>query len=234
MASEPLPANRRLAPPAAWVRWGGIALLLAGVVGLHASGLYRHLSWEAIRANVDAWQTGAQARPVLAVGVFLAAWLALTSLSMPASVLMLLAGALFGVRVGVPVSLFAGVAGGSVAFLTSRYLFRDWVQVRIGHRLRLLEAGLERDGAWYLLTLRLMPLVPYPVVNLCMALTSLPLRTFAVITGLGMVPSCLLYVIAGTHLASLERPEDALSPAVVATLAALAVLPVVLGRLLRR
>lgn len=236
MASEPLPAAdpRPVAPSAAWRRWGFVVLLLGGVVLLHASGLYRHLSWEAIRANLDDWQAAARSRPVLAVAAFLAAWLALTSVSMPASVLMLVAGALFGVRLGIGVVLLGGVGGGAIAFLTSRHLFRDWVRGRIGPRLSLLEAGLERDGVWYLLTLRLMPLVPYTLVNVGMALTAMPLRTFAAVTCLGLLPSCLLYVNAGTHLASLERPEDALSPAVVAALVALALLPALLGRLLRR
>lgn len=232
MASELIP--RRPVRRAVWLRPAAGLLLLLTLAGLHASGLFRSLGWDTLRAHLAGWQATADAAPALAAGAFLLAWLGLTALSMPAAPLLLLCGALFGLPLGLPVALISGACGAVSMFLASRYLFRDWVEDRFGARLRPLHAGVERDGAWYLLTLRLLPVVPYPLINLGMALTPMRLLPFVLCTVPGMLPACLLYVHAGTHLSRLERPEDVLSPTILLTLAALAVLPLVLRPLLRR
>jgi uncharacterized membrane protein YdjX (TVP38/TMEM64 family) len=225
-------------PPARGLPWGRallVVLFLAAVAGFYASGLYHNLSWQSVRGNLDAWQEQARRQPVAAVVVFFLAYVALTSLSLPAAGLMtLLGGALFGRALGLGVASLAATCGAAVAFLGSRYLFRDWVRRRLGHRLRAIDAGIHRDGAWYLFGLRLMPVFPYFLINLGMALTPMPLGTFVLVTWLGMVPNAFLYVNAGTELGRIAHPAEAFSPAVLGSLALAGVAPLVARWLARR
>ena len=125
----------------------------------------------------------------------------------------------------------AATVGGTLAFLCTRYLFRDWVRQRFGDRLATVNRGVERDGACYLLALRLVPFVPFFLVNLGMGLTPMRVRTFLWASLLGMVPGTFLYVNAGTELGRLTSPLGILSPNVLLSLTLLGVVPLVLRRL---
>lgn len=223
--------------PPARVVWSRL-LLLAVVVGLigafYALGGTRYLSWEAVKGGVDGWTAQAEAAPLLAVTVFFAVYVAVTALSLPVStVLGLLAGALFGRWLGTAVVSVASTLGATLAFLISRYLLRDWVRARVGTRLAVVERGVERDGAFFLFTLRLVPVFPFFLVNAAMGLTAMPAGTFAAVSWAGMLLGTFLYVNAGTALAEMESPRDALSPAVVGSLALLGLAPLVVRWLLR-
>ncbi|MFO0928306.1 MAG: TVP38/TMEM64 family protein, partial [Gemmataceae bacterium] len=223
--------------PPARVVWSRL-LLLAVVVGLigafYALGGTRYLSWEAVKGGVDGWAAQTEAAPLLAVTVFFAVYVAVTALSLPVStVLGLLAGALFGRWLGTAVVSAASTLGATLAFLISRYLLRDWVRARFGTRLAVVERGVERDGAFFLFTLRLVPVFPFFLVNATMGLTAMPAGTFAAVSWAGMLLGTFLYVNAGTALAEMESPRDALSPAVVGSLALLGLAPLVV-RWLRR
>lgn len=221
-------------PPSGSRRW----LLLAVVVGLmtafYALGGSRYLGWEAIKGSLDARVAQAEAAPLLAVLVFFTLYVAVTALSLPvATVLGLLAGALFGRWLGTAVVSLASTTGATLAFLISRHLLRDWVQARFAHRLVALNRGVERDGAFYLFTLRLVPAFPFFLVNLAMGLTTMRLATFAAVSWAGMLLGTFLYVSAGTALGQMESPRDLLAPAVLGSLALLGLAPLAVRLLLR-
>ncbi len=139
--------------------------------------------------------------------------------------LSLLAGALFGRWVGTAVVSVAATVGATVAMLAGRYVLQDWVQRRFGRRLAAVNRGVERDGAYYLLTLRLIPAVPYWLVNLGMGLTPIRVRTYVAASWVGMLPATFVYVNAGTELGRIESPRDVLSPGVLGALLLLACVP---------
>src|SRR5439155_628707 len=124
--------------------------------------------------------------------------------------------------------------GATFAFLMTRYLFHDFVQEHWGDRLRVIHRGLERDGAYYLFTLRLVPVSPFFVVNALMGLTRVPVRTYWWVTQLGMLPILMLGVFAGTNLSEIRQPSDILTLPILVSLALLGVVPLALRLLVTR
>jgi uncharacterized membrane protein YdjX (TVP38/TMEM64 family) len=218
----------------AWARWSlGALFALTIVAGYVVFGGY--VGWEAARTNVAAWQRQAQDAPLPTAALFFFVYATVTALSLPvATILGLVAGALFGRVVGTLLVSAASTIGATIAFLISRYLLHDWVQGKYAGRLRAVNAGITRDGAYYLFLLRLTPVVPFFLINLGMGLTPMRARTFAVTSWLGMLPGTFLYVNAGTALATIESPRDVVSPLVIVSLAALGVVPIALRKLLDR
>ena len=157
-------------------------------------------------------------------------YLLITALSLPGATVMTLAGgAIFGLWTGLLVVSFASSIGATLAFLVSRYLLRDWVQGRFGSSLEAINRGIEKDGAFYLFALRLVPAFPFFIINLVMGLMPIRTWTFYWVSQLGMLPGTLVYVNAGTQLARLESPSDILSLPLILSFALLALLPF-LGR----
>jgi pyruvate/2-oxoglutarate dehydrogenase complex dihydrolipoamide dehydrogenase (E3) component/uncharacterized membrane protein YdjX (TVP38/TMEM64 family) len=153
-------------------------------------------------------------------------YVAVVALSLPFAVWLTLGiGALFGFWAGLVIVSFASTIGATLAFLAARYLLRDWVQERFGDRLTGINRGLERDGAFYLFTLRLIPVVPFFAVNLLMGLSPLKARTFYWVSQVGMLAGTAVYVNAGTQLAQIDSLSGILSPAMLASFAALGVFP---------
>ncbi len=153
-------------------------------------------------------------------------YVAVTALSLPgAAILTLAAGAIFGLWRGTLIVSFASTIGASLAFLSSRYLLRDWVKARFGNRIAAIDRGIARDGAFYLLTLRLIPAFPFFLVNLAMGLTAMRLLTFALVSQAGMLLGTLVYVNAGTQLAAIESTRDILSPALIGSFVLLGLFP---------
>ncbi|MGC1487845.1 MAG: FAD-dependent oxidoreductase [Albidovulum sp.] len=180
-----------------------------------------------------------QAHPLFVAAVFFLAYVVVTALSLPLAVWMTLAvGALFGFGWGLLIVSFAASLGATLAFLASRYFLRDWVQARLGARLQTINDGIARDGAFYLFTLRLIPAVPFFVVNLLMGLTPIRAWVFYGVSQLGMLAGTAVYVNAGTQLAQLQSVSDILSPALILSFAALGVFPwiakFVIGAIKRR
>jgi pyruvate/2-oxoglutarate dehydrogenase complex dihydrolipoamide dehydrogenase (E3) component/uncharacterized membrane protein YdjX (TVP38/TMEM64 family) len=166
------------------------------------------------------------AHPAAAIAGYLAVYVLVTALSLPGAVILTLAGgALFGLWTGLVVVSFASTAGATLAFLAARYLLRDSVTRRFGARLDEVHRGIDRDGAFYLFTLRLVPLVPFFVINLVMGLTKMPARRFAWVSQLGMLPGTLVYVNAGTALGGLQSPSGIVSPQLLGAFMLLAVFP---------
>jgi uncharacterized membrane protein YdjX (TVP38/TMEM64 family) len=210
------------------------AVLLLAVGVFYALGLHRYLTWDYVRGHLDQAKSAADGYRWTALLIFFGVYVGVTALPLPAAtVLSLLAGALFGLGPGVAVVSLASTLGATLAMLSSRYVLRDAVERRFGSRLAPLHQGIERDGAFYLFTLRLVPAVPFFLVNLGMGLTRLPLRTFVWVSWLGMLPGTVVYVNAGTELGRINTPSDALTPGVLIALAALGLLPLVLRLSLR-
>ncbi|MBU0808266.1 MAG: TVP38/TMEM64 family protein, partial [Gammaproteobacteria bacterium] len=209
----------------------GLILALLGSFFVFDIGQYLNL--EALKAQQVALNTQVAEQPWLAAGLFFLAYVAVTALSLPGAALMtLLGGALFGLIEGFVLISFASTLGASLAMLSSRFLLRDWVQGRFGQRLASIDAGVEREGAFYLFALRLVPLFPFFLINLAMGLTRLPLRTYWWVSQLGMLPGTLVYVNAGRELGQLESLSGILSPGLLGAFVLLGVFPLIARKLL--
>jgi uncharacterized membrane protein YdjX (TVP38/TMEM64 family) len=174
---------------------------LASVAAFFILDLRQHLSldsFERQRAAIEAYR---DAHPAAAAAAFFAIYVAVTGLSLPgATILTLIAGAVFGLVWGVVIVSFASTLGATAAFLASRYLLRDWVQGRFGDKLKTINAGVEKEGAFYLFALRLVPAFPFFLINLVMGLTKMPTRTYFWVSQVGMLAGTIAYVYAGTQL----------------------------------
>ena len=172
----------------------------------------------------------AEHRAAFLLGYF-GVYIFVTTLSLPGAVVLTLAGgALFGFWLGAVIVSFASTIGATFACFVSRYLLREWVQKRLGDRLRTIHDGMKREGSFYLFTLRLIPVFPFFVVNLVMGLTRMPLRTFYWVSQLGMLPGTLIYVNAGKELAEIDSLSGILSPGLILSLALLGIFPLAARR----
>jgi uncharacterized membrane protein YdjX (TVP38/TMEM64 family) len=191
--------------------------------------------WDGFLTHRDELQALVQRHFALALALYFVVCVLAIAVSFPfAWVMTLGAGALFGLVWGVGVMSFATSAGATLAFLVSRYLFRDWARARVGRWMAAIDRGVSRSGGYYLFLLRLTPLVPFFVINLAMGLTRMRARTFWIVSQLGMLPGTTLYVYAGTELGRLRSPRDILSWPVLLAFTALAVLPLALRWVLPR
>ena len=234
MQTAPETTPIRPTPAGVWTRAGVVVLAVALVVAFYALGYDDYLTWDVIKENLHNWRATAQGSMPLSVILFFLAYVLATSLSLPVAFLLsILGGALFDWWVGLGVCSLASTAGAVISFLSSRYVLRDWVRRRFGPRLGPIDRGVERDGAWFLFSLRLTPVVPFFLINLGMGLTPMRLGTFALVSWLGMLPVKAVLVGAGTTLGTIERPQDILSPGVLTMLILLGAAPVGIRLLLR-
>lgn len=214
-----------------------IALLLGlAVLGWVAwrSGLLAELDLANLKARQAALQAWVDANPWLAAGGFFLAYVLVTAASIPGAAVMTLAGgALFGLLWGTVLVSFASTLGATLAFLVARFMLSAPLRARHGERLRGIDEGIARDGAFYLFTLRLVPLFPFFLVNLLAGLTRLRTWTYAWVSQLGMLPATIAYVFAGTQLARIEGPGDVLSPGLLGAFVLLGLLPLLMRWLQR-
>ena len=203
-----------------------VLVLLGALVAYFVFDLGQILSLENFKASQVDIVAAKDANPVLYVTGFFILYVAVTGLSIPgAAIMTLIAGALFGVLVGTIIVSFASTIGATLAFLSARFVLRDWVQGKFGERLRAIDEGLEKDGAFYLFTLRLIPVFPFFVINLLMGLTRIKTRTFFWVSQLGMLPATIVFVNAGTQISYIESTAGLLSPTLIASFVALALFP---------
>ena len=188
--------------------------------------LQQLLTLEKLKSQQETIVSYRNDHPLLAAAIYALVYIAVTGLSLPgASILTLAGGAVFGLIWGTLIVSFASSIGATLAFLAARFLFRDAVNARFGHQLKEIDAGVARDGAFYLFTLRLVPLIPFFVINLVMGLTVLKTRTFYWVSQVGMLAGTLVYVNTGTQLAKIESLSGILSPALIGSFALLGVFP---------
>ena len=204
-----------------------LTLVLIGAIAAYfIFDLGQYLSLENFKASQAEIVAAKDANPALYIAGFFLLYVAVTGLSIPgAAIMSLVAGALFGVVLGTLIVSFASTMGATLAFLSSRYLLRDWVQGKFGERLRAVDDGLEKDGAFYLFTLRLIPVFPFFVINLLMGLTRIKTGTFFWVSQIGMLPATIVFVNAGTQISRIESTAGLLSPTLIASFVALAFFP---------
>jgi pyruvate/2-oxoglutarate dehydrogenase complex dihydrolipoamide dehydrogenase (E3) component/uncharacterized membrane protein YdjX (TVP38/TMEM64 family) len=204
------------------------AALVAALVGFVAAGGPRYLTFENLKAQQASLQAAYAEHPWRAAIGFFTLYVAYTGLSLPgAALLTLVAGAVFGLLWGTLIVSFASSLGATIAFLAARFVLRDWVRRRFASRLAAIDRGVEREGAFYLFLLRLTPAAPFFLINLAMGLTPMRAATFYGVSQLGMLAGTLVYVNAGTQLASLTSPRDVLSWPLAAALLLLGIFPLV-------
>jgi pyruvate/2-oxoglutarate dehydrogenase complex dihydrolipoamide dehydrogenase (E3) component/uncharacterized membrane protein YdjX (TVP38/TMEM64 family) len=217
-------------------RWkkGLIVLGLGVLVGLFfALDLQQYLTLAELKARQETFQAYYGAHRLLTLSAYFLLYVAVTALSLPGATVMTLAGgALFGFWPALVVVSFASTIGATLAFLVSRFLLRDWVQSRFGERLKAVNAGVEREGAFYLFSLRLVPLFPFFVINLVLGLTPLPARTFYWVSQLGMLAGTAVYVNAGTQLGRIDRLGGILSPGLLLSFVLLGLFPLLAKKVL--
>jgi pyruvate/2-oxoglutarate dehydrogenase complex dihydrolipoamide dehydrogenase (E3) component/uncharacterized membrane protein YdjX (TVP38/TMEM64 family) len=207
-------------------RWLIAVIVVAAVAGLWLSGAGDALTLERLQARQAELQAWAAANLGPAILLFLAVYVLVTALSIPGAVIMTLAaGALFGLLLGTVLVSFASTIGATLAFLVARFLLRQPLRDRYGERLKTFDAGIERDGPFYLFTLRLVPLFPFFMINLLAGLTGLRTWTYFWVSQVGMLPGTVVYVYAGTQLARIESPSDVLSPGMIAAFALIGLMP---------
>jgi pyruvate/2-oxoglutarate dehydrogenase complex dihydrolipoamide dehydrogenase (E3) component/uncharacterized membrane protein YdjX (TVP38/TMEM64 family) len=207
-------------------RWW-LLLLLVLLGGLFfAFDLQGFIALESLKSSRDDLQQAYQAQPSRVLGYYAAVYILIAALSLPGATIMTLAGgAIFGLWVGIPVAVISASIGATFAFWMARYIFRDAVQRRFERRMAVIDDGIKRDGAFYLFTLRLVPLFPFFTINLLMGLTAIRTATFFWVSLLGMLGGTAVYVNAGTQLGSINSLSGILSPGLIGSLALLAVFP---------
>ncbi|MCP4340017.1 MAG: FAD-dependent oxidoreductase, partial [Desulfobulbaceae bacterium] len=203
-----------------------VLVIIGAVIGFFAFDLNQLLTLENIKSHQAEFQQWRDSAPALVSLLFFTAYVVITALSLPgAAIMTLAAGGLFGLAWGFVIVSFASTIGATLAFLVSRYLLRDSVQKRFGDRLGPLNKGIEREGAFYLFTLRLVPIFPFFLINILMGLTPIKTFTYYWVSQLGMLAGTVVYVNAGTQLAKIEGLSGILSPGLLFSFALLGVFP---------
>ncbi|MGA0941114.1 MAG: FAD-dependent oxidoreductase, partial [Burkholderiaceae bacterium] len=214
-------------------KWSLVGIILALLIGAFWFDLGQYASLDALKQNQTRMAEALAESPFTVVFSFSAVYVVVTALSLPGAVILTLAaGAWFGLVLGTLVVSVASTIGATLAMLSARYLLRDWVQRRWADRLAVIQKGLDRDGPFYLFSLRLLPMVPFFLLNLVMGLTQMRVRTYFWISQVGMLAGTVVYVNAGTALAKINQLSDVLSPGVWGAFALLAALPWILRRAL--
>ncbi|MDO9134551.1 FAD-dependent oxidoreductase [Hydrogenophaga sp.] len=205
-----------------------LAVVALGIAAFFVFDLGRFLSLEYLKQSQASFEALYASQPLKVSLVYFAIYVAATALSFPgAAIITLAGGAIFGLWWGTLLVSFASSLGATLAFLTSRFVLRDSIEAKFGNRLAEINRGIEKDGAFYLFTLRLIPVVPFFVINLVMGLTKMKALTFYAVSQIGMLAGTLVYVNAGTQLAQIDSLQGILSPALLGSFVLLGVFPLI-------
>lgn len=214
-----------------WV-WG---ILLIGIILTASIVLGPSLTLENAKLQQSLLNDYIQSHLISAAAIYFFSYLVITALSIPgAAVVTLLGAALFGFWLSLLLVSFASTLGATLAFLSSRFLLREWVQKRFGAKLETINRGMERDGAFYLFSLRLIPVFPFFLINLLMGLTTIKATRYYWVSQLGMLPGTAVYLNAGTQLAQIDSLAGIVSPSVLLAFALLGVFPLLMKWLLNK
>ncbi|AUI86221.1 TVP38/TMEM64 family protein [Vibrio azureus] len=204
----------------------GVLIILFIAVYLQFGHL---LTLEQVKQFHQDVQSDIQANFTLYSGFYFLFYILLTALSIPgAAVVTLLGAALFGFWWSVVLVSFASSIGATLAFLSSRYLLKEWVESKFDDKLHVINEGVAKDGAFYLLTLRLIPVFPFFLINLLMGLTSITVARFYLFSQLGMLPGTMVYLNAGTQLSEITSLSGLISPSILISLALLGLFPLII------
>ncbi len=203
-----------------------LGVIVAAIFSFFYFDLNNYLTLQGMKDSLDTFQSQIAQNPVLSIGVFFAIYVAVTALSLPgAAILTLAAGALFGLVQGLVIVSFASSIGATLAFLVSRFILRDTVRNKFKEKLKKIDEGVEKQGAFYLFTLRLVPVFPFFLINLLMGLTSLKTWTFYWVSQVGMLAGTAVYVNAGTQLAQIDSLSGIVSPGLIFSFVLLGIFP---------
>jgi uncharacterized membrane protein YdjX (TVP38/TMEM64 family) len=205
-----------------------VAVIAAVVGAFFAFDLGQYLTLDYLKSQQAEFRMYYRENPVLMLGAFFVIYVVVTALSLPGAAVMTLAGgALYGFLPALIVVSFASSIGATLACAAARFVLRGWVQGKFGERLAAINRGVEREGAFYLFTLRLVPIFPFFVINLVFGLTPMRLLTFYWVSQLGMLPGTAVYVNAGTQLGQIQKLGDVMSFEILGSFALLGLFPLI-------
>jgi uncharacterized membrane protein YdjX (TVP38/TMEM64 family) len=213
-----------------------LLIILAGIIAIALFKYFdlgQYLTLGYIKESQEYFRQLYAEHRMAVIGAYMAIYIAVTALSLPGAAVMTLAGgALFGLIVGTVVVSFASTIGATIACIVSRFLLRDWVQNKFGDRLETINEGIRKEGAFYLFTLRLIPVFPFFVINLLMGLTRMKIITFFWVSQLGMLAGTIVFVNAGKELAKIDSLQGILSPGLLASFILLGLFPITVKKLM--
>ncbi|MBI5074402.1 MAG: TVP38/TMEM64 family protein [Nitrospirae bacterium] len=206
-------------------------VLLSAIVAFKIFDLGQYLTLSYIKASQARFALLYAENRLMVILAYGAIYVLATALSLPgAAVLTLAGGALLGLWTGTLAVSFASTIGATLACIVSRFILRDWVQTKVGDKLKTVNDGIEKEGAFYLFTLRLIPIFPFWLINLVMGLTKMPLRRFFWVSQLGMLPGTIVYVNAGKELSKIDSLSGILSPGLIISFVLLGLFPLIVRK----
>ena len=212
-----------------------LAAVLILIVTFKVLHLGQYLNLAYLKESQATFANYYQDHQFLTIVSYMLIYITATALSLPgAAILTLAGGALFGLVTGTIVISFASTIGATLACIVSRYLLQGWVQEKFGDKLGKINKGMEEEGAFYLFTLRLVPIFPFFIINLVMGLTKIPMKTFYWVSQLGMLPATLVYVNAGRELAKIDSLSGILSPGLLFSFVLLGIFPLAAKKIISR
>jgi uncharacterized membrane protein YdjX (TVP38/TMEM64 family) len=210
-----------------------VAIVLAVVLLFWIFGLGHYLTLSYVKSSEEKVAALYAEHPFAVIASYGMIYIIVTSLSLPGAAVMTVAGgALFGLVKGAIVVSFASAIGATAACLVSRTVLRDWAQSKFANELRTINAGMEKEGTFYLFTLRLIPVFPFWLINLVMGITKMRLRTFYWVSQVGMLAGTVVYVNAGRELAKIDSLSGILSPGLILSFILLGVFPITAKKLI--
>ncbi len=210
-----------------------VAMIIILIVVFFTFDLHRFLTLEYLKDRQQDFADFYATNRLLTIAIYFILYVVVTALSLPGAAVMTLAGgALLGFWTALVTVSFASTIGATLAFLVSRFLLRDWVQGKFGDKLKAINEGVEREGSFYLFTLRLVPLFPFFIINLVMGLTPMRVLAYYGVSQLGMLPGTAVYVNAGTQLGQIESAAGILSPGILISFVLLGIFPLIAKRII--
>jgi uncharacterized membrane protein YdjX (TVP38/TMEM64 family) len=210
-----------------------LIVVAALIVTVKIFDLDQYLTLSYLKSSLDNLKTLYENHSLMVIAGYFIVYVLTTSLSLPgASALTIAGGALFGFWITTLVVSFASTIGATLACLVSRFLLRDWIQNKFGDRVKKVNEGIEKEGAFYLFTLRLIPVFPFWLINLAMGLTTMSLFKFYWVSQIGMLPGTMVFVNAGKELAKIESVRGILSPGLIISFALIGIFPLTVKKLI--
>jgi uncharacterized membrane protein YdjX (TVP38/TMEM64 family) len=209
-----------------------LLVIVGAIVAVKVFHLDQYLTLSYLKGSLDTLKALYENHSVMVIAGYFLIYVLTTSLSLPgASPLGLAGGAVFGFWTATLVVSFASTIGATLACLVSRFLLRDWIQSRFGDRIARVNEGIEKEGAFYLFTLRLIPAFPFWMINLAMGLTKMSLFKFYWVSQIGMLPGTMVFVNAGKELAKIESLKGIFSPSLIISFALIGIFPITVKKL---
>jgi uncharacterized membrane protein YdjX (TVP38/TMEM64 family) len=210
-----------------------VGAIIVLIVLFKVLGLGQYLTLDYLKSSQEKFAILYNNNQVAVIAVYMLIYIAVTALSLPGAAVMTLAGgAMFGFWIGFIVVSFASTIGATLACFVARFLLRDWVQNKFGDKLTAINDGIAREGAFYLFSLRLVPIFPFFIINLVLGLTNMNLLTFYWVSQVGMLPGTMVYVNAGKELAKIDSLSGILSPGLILSFVILGIFPITVKKLL--